>query len=135
VSAGPTVPAGPLLVDTDVIIDYLRGRAEAVVFIEAVANPLLASAVTVAELHVGVRDGAERHALERFLGAFEVVPVDRDIAVRGGLFRRDYGKSHGVGLPDALIAATAVARSATLVTLNIKHFPMLTLIHVPYAKP
>ena len=56
-------------------------------------------------------------------------------AVRGGLFRRDYGKSHGVGLADALIAATAELAQATLVTLNAKHFPMLPTVLVPYQKP
>ncbi len=47
------------------------------------------------------------------------------IAAAGGLIRRDYGKSHGVGLADAIIAATVELRKADLVTLNRKHFPML----------
>jgi predicted nucleic acid-binding protein len=51
------------------------------------------------------------------------------------LFRRDYGKSHGVGLADALIAASAEMRGAVLVTLNRKHFPMLPTVIVPYQKP
>jgi predicted nucleic acid-binding protein len=89
----------------------------------------------VAELYAGVREGSERHTLERFLAAFEVVPVDEAIAAKGGLYRRDYGKSHGTGLADALIAATAAVHQATLVTLNKKHFPMLASIHVPYQKP
>jgi predicted nucleic acid-binding protein len=61
--------------------------------------------------------------------------VDAAIAVRGGLFRRDYAKSHGVGIADALIAATAEVAGATLVTLNRKHFPMLASVVVPYQKP
>jgi predicted nucleic acid-binding protein len=43
-------------------------------------------------------------------------------------------KSHNVGLADALIAATAESRQAALVTLNIKHFPMLANVVVPYQK-
>ena len=35
------------------------------------------------------------------------------------------GKAHGVGLNDALIAATAVNRNACLYTLNVKHYPSL----------
>ena len=69
-----------------------------------------------------------------FLSAFEVVAVDAVLARRGGLYRRDYGKSHGVGLAHALIAATADMCRATLVTLNQKHFPMLTCVAVPYTK-
>ena len=123
-----------LLVDTDVIIDYLRGRADAITYLEGLTNPLLISAVTVAELYSGVREGAERVALDAFIAAFTFVAVDAAIAVQGGLHRRDYGRSHGVGLPDALIAATAEIYGATLVTLNRKHFPMLTSVVIPYVK-
>ena len=89
----------------------------------------------MAELYAGVREGDERTALEAFLAAFEVVPVDQAIAIKGGLYRRDYGKSHSTGLADALIAATADSRQATLVTLNAKHFPMSPNALVPYQKP
>ncbi|HET6568633.1 MAG TPA: type II toxin-antitoxin system VapC family toxin [Rhodothermales bacterium] len=126
--------AEPLLVDTDVLIDYLRDSPEAAAFLEAQSVPLLVSAVTVAELYAGVREGAERDRLDVFLDAFEVLVVERATAEQGGLFRRDYGKSHGTGLADALIAAQAVAQGATLVTLNRKHFPMLRAVWVPYQK-
>jgi len=121
-------------IDTDVLIDYLRGQPEAIAYLEGLTDPLLVSAVTVAELYAGVREGADRKALENFLIPFLVVPVDEAIARQGGLYRRDFGKSHGTGLADALIAATAELRHATLVTLNKKHFPMLTVL-VPYQKP
>ena len=81
-----------------------------------------------------MREGEERQALDSFISAFELVPVTEDIAVKGGLYRRDYRKSHNVGLADAIIAATAEAKGATLVTLNSKHFPMSTSLHVPYTK-
>jgi predicted nucleic acid-binding protein len=73
-------------------------------------------------------------ALSTFLHAFEMVPIDQAVAQRGGLFRRDYGRSHGLGLADALIAATAEHAKAQLVTLNEKHFPMLPDVLVPYRK-
>jgi predicted nucleic acid-binding protein len=123
-----------LLIDTDVLIDYLRGQAQAVAYLEDRAETLLVSAITVAELFAGVREGKERTALSAFLSAFEVVAVDAVIAERAGLFRRDYGRSHSTGLADALIAATAGHVQAQLVTLNRKHFPMLSDVHVPYSK-
>jgi predicted nucleic acid-binding protein len=124
-----------LLIDTDVIIDYLRDRPEAVSYLESLTETLLTSAVTIAELYAGVRDGAERDALDSFIQAFEIVAVDEEIALKGGLYRRDYSKSHHTGLADALIAATAEIRNAELVTLNKKHFPMLSNVIVPYQKP
>lgn len=124
-----------LFIDTDVIIDYLRGQADAVTYLESLTGSQCLSAVTVAELYAGVREGNERSVLDTFIKAFEIVPVDEIMAVNGGLYRRNYGKSHNVGLADAMIAASAEARGATLITLNKKHFPMLTHVYVPYLKP
>jgi len=123
-----------LLLDTDVLIDYLRGQAEAMTYLESLSGSLLTSAITVAELYAGVRDGAERTKPDAFISAFDVVPIEHEIAVKGGLYHRDYGKSHNIGLADALIAATATAKHATLVTLNKKHFPMLSDVVVPNQK-
>ena len=125
----------PLLVDTDVLIDYLRDHSDAVAYLDAVSDRLLISAMTIAELYAGVREGAERVALDDFIGAFEIVQIDNEIAVKGGLYRRDYSKTHGTGIGDAIIAATAELRHANLVTLNKKHFPMLSSVIVPYQKP
>ena len=124
-----------LVVDTDVLIDYLRDHADAVAFLEGCAQPLALSVVSVAELYVGVREGEERRRLDVFAAAFEALPLKREAAVQAGLWRRQYGRSHGTGLADALIAASVAAAGATLATLNRRHFPMLAEVLVPYAKP
>jgi predicted nucleic acid-binding protein len=124
-----------LLIDTDVLVDYLRGEPRALAYLKAARALLRVSCLTLAELYVGVRDGAERDALARLEGLLEAVEVDRDIAVRAGLFRRDYGSSHGTGLIDAVIAASTLATQSALVTLNARHFPMLRGVIVPYRKP
>ena len=122
-----------LLLDTDVLVDYFRGRIEALAYLRARSEPILISAITVAELYAGVREGEERRGVEQFLALLEIIPVDAEIARKGGLYRRDYGPSHGIGLADALIAATAELHQAKLVTLNARHFPMME-VEVPYAK-
>ena len=126
--------ASKFLIDTDVLIDYLKGRDEAVHFLESQRVSMLVSAITVAELYAGIRDGKERLLLDNFIEYFQVVPLNHALAVKGGLFRRDFKKSHGVGLADAMIAATAESENATLVTLNQKHFPMISDIVIPYRK-
>lgn len=126
--------ASPLLLDTDVLIDYLRGQVDAVAFLRKTRRRLCVSALTIAELHVGVREGAERQVLDNFLGLMEVLVVSPEIAKLGGLWRRDYGKSHGTGLIDALIAASAEIHGCALATLNEKHYPMLEAVQVPYRK-
>lgn len=128
-------PAGSLLViDTDVLIDYLRNRPEAVAFLEGADQPLATTTITVAELYAGVREGQERHSLDAFLAVFEVLGLERQTAVQAGLWRRQYSPAHGTGLADALIAAVAQAAGGTLVTLNRRHFPMLAQVLVPYSK-
>jgi len=47
-----------LLLDTDVLIDFLRSRAEAISYLESLLEPPLISALTVAELYAGIREGA-----------------------------------------------------------------------------
>ena len=113
------------LIDTDIWIDFLRGHAQAIRFIKALSDRVFISAVSVAELHVGVREGAERQALDDLLSTLEVLDLNKAIAAKGGLLRRDYGRSHGVGLNDALIAATAQENGLQLCTLNVKHYPAL----------
>lgn len=123
-----------LLLDSDVLIDYLRQRPPAVAYLRALPAVPLLSAVVVAELFSGVRDGHERQQLEAFIIASQVVPVDERVAIQAGLLRRQYRLSHRPALPDMLIAATALVHNATLVTLNSKHFFMLPSVVVPYQK-
>jgi predicted nucleic acid-binding protein len=55
------------------------------------------------------------------------------VAQLGGLYRREYRASHGTGIADALIAATAEDSGAGLVSFNRRHFPMVE-ITVPYER-
>jgi predicted nucleic acid-binding protein len=72
--------------------------------------------------------------VEEFLTRTILLEVDERIAVRAGLMVRPYRKSHGVGLADAIIAATVEVEDARLATLNVKHFPMLPDVLVPYVR-
>ena len=96
-----------MLVDTDILIDYLRGYPEAVSFLEENIDRVSISAVSVAELYQGVREGTERTALRSMTSAFTVLALTDEIAEIAGLYRRDYGKQLGCGLADCMIAATA----------------------------
>lgn len=122
------------LVDTDVLIDYLRRYPEARVYFKGLSLPPLTSVICVAELYAGVKEGKERQKLEALLATLDIVPVNVEVAVKGGLYRRTYSKSHSMSLSDALIAASANTWGASLVTLNKKHFPILPDTIIPYQK-
>lgn len=122
------------LVDTDVLVDFFRGEEKAVGFVKKYSKRIVISAITVSELYAGVRENEERSELDEFIELFTILPVTPEIAVKGGLYKRDFFKSHHIGLADAIIAATAEIHEADLKTLNSKHFPMLRGLKPPYKK-
>ena len=123
-----------ILVDTDVMVDYLRGHEQAASFLKRQAGRVILSSMVVAELYAGVKGDAEQAALDAVISLFRVVPVTAEIARAGGLLKRDFGDSHGVGLADAILAATAQAENAQLKTLNVKHYPMIRGLRAAYVK-
>ena len=123
-----------ILLDTDILVDFFRGFDKAVAFVNNYNNRIVLSSIVVAELYAGVKGDAEQNALQHFISLFRVVPIDVAIGKAGGLYRRDYGKSHGIGLADAIFAATAESENAELKTLNTKHYPMLKNLKPAYRK-
>lgn len=98
------------------------------------AGRIILSSIVATELYAGVRGNRELAILDKMLSLFRIVPVSMEIARTGGLFKRDYAKSHGVGLADAIIAATAAIENAELATLNVKHYPMVENLQPAYRK-
>ena len=119
-----------VLLDSDIIIDTLRGRAhtvEVLVALEAAGTPTYCCAVSWAEIFAGIRPG-EEVATEAFLGARGEVVLDAGVGRRAGGYLSRYGRSHGLELGDALIAAAAAATGLRLWTLNRRHYPMADLL-------
>ncbi len=121
------------LVDTCVVIDFLRGFTNAVTFFSQLSSPPAISTITVAELYAGAKNKAKKEAVKAIIETFEIIEVTQTIAIRGGEWSCQYTPSHGVDLPDALIAATAEIEGLTLATCNLKHFPMFPDLKRPYA--
>jgi predicted nucleic acid-binding protein len=120
------------LLDTGVLIDYLRDRAAAVAFMRRLEARPSVSVVSAAELYAGSRTAAEQQRIEMLLAQLVVREIDLEVARLGGTFCQQYRRSHGVEIPDALIAATAQIHGVRLVTRNPRHFPMLADLLVPY---
>jgi len=125
---------GPLLYDTDVMVDFLRGRSSAINSINKYSESVILSSITVAELYAGVKGDHELKTLDNLFYLFRVIPVSPEIARLGGLYKNEFGKSHGVGLADAIIAATCQVEHAELITLNTKHYPMMKGLKPAYSK-
>lgn len=123
-----------LVMDTDVLVDFLRGHPKAVAFVKSNSTRIVLPSIVVAELYAGVKGDEELRVLENLVSVFEVIPLSQEIAKAGGLFRRDYRPSHGVGLADAIVAATAKFANAKLKTLNSRHYPMFKGLRPAYRK-
>lgn len=123
-----------VLIDTDVMVDFLRGHPKAVTLVQAQSTRIILSSIVAAELYAGVRGDTELSTLDGLMSLFRVVPISLEIARAAGLHKRDHAKTHGIGLADAIIAATAQAENADLKTLNIKHYPMLKGLKPAYTK-
>ncbi|MBC8323291.1 MAG: type II toxin-antitoxin system VapC family toxin [Candidatus Marinimicrobia bacterium] len=121
------------LIDTNILVDFLRGKQRANNFMNQLEIQPIISSLTVAELFAGVKGKKERVSLHNLINACEVIPITTEIAEEGGLIKNKYQKSHHIGLADALIGATAIEADLTLATLNKKHFPMLKKINVLYS--
>ena len=126
--------ARAILLDTDVLVDFFRGEVKAIALVNLHSERIILSSIVVAELFAGVKGDTEQAVLENFISLFRVIPVSAEIAKAGGINKRDYGKSHGLGLADAILAATAEAEGAELKTLNIRHYPMLKGLEPAYKK-
>jgi len=117
-----------LLFDTDVIIDFLRGKQGAKRIMSSVRDEDMpcCSAVTVAEIRAGMRD-EEEPATRAFLESFDILSIDKKVAQLAGDLKRKT-KQQQLELDDCFIAATAVIHQAVLITHNPKHYPHKDLV-------
>jgi predicted nucleic acid-binding protein len=113
------------LVDSDIVIDFLRGRNYAREILERWAKEglLAVSTLTHLEVYQGMKGGEEK-ATSAFLDGLTSVAVDVPVARRAGrLLSELRGKGVTVGMADAVIAATALQLSVPLLTNNGEHYP------------
>ena len=110
----------PFLIDSNVLIDVSRGKAGAIEYVDRLAEPWALSQVTAMELIVGARDKRDLATIDVFLSLYPVVPLSDSIGTGAYRLLKTYAKSHGLHVFDSLVAATAMEKALTLVTLNRK---------------
>ncbi|MDP2865501.1 MAG: PIN domain-containing protein [Elusimicrobiota bacterium] len=118
-----------VLLDSDVIIEVIRGNEEVleeVISLGKSGRALLYTPISKAEIYHGIREGETEKAEALFSGC-RSVPITDGIGEKAGQYLRQFHKSHGTDIADALIAAAAFINNADLFTFNHKHFPMKDL--------
>ena len=122
------------LLDTSVIIDTINEKKDRRLFLKQLVvqgHTLACCAISVSEVYAGMRP-KEEEKTKSFLGMLEYYPITFAAAESGGLLKRDHGKK-GVtlSLTDAMIAAVTIRHQLTLITDNVKDFPMKELALYP----
>lgn len=115
------------LCDTCVLIDYLKGK-------DSVRNKLIAdwkaglgmSSVTYMELMVGAFNKQEAQKIRKAFRDIELVEITESISIKARNLVDQYTKSHGLLIPDALIAATAIELDVPLYTENVADFRFIS---------
>ena len=124
-----------ILVDSDVLIEHLRGKTAARDWLVAArqsSGPLAISVVSLTEIAGGMRS-PERREVMRLLGSMQRFAATEQVAWRAATLMQEYRRSHsGISLGGYLIAATALTEGLELATLNVRHYPMFPELARPF---
>jgi tRNA(fMet)-specific endonuclease VapC len=120
-----------LLVDTNILIDYLRDVNKAKAFIERYGKTNLAISTVIAmELYQGCLNRHEFATLRKELIGFNEIALNETIGKVALQLSQQFALSHKMGIPDTLIAATALVYDLEVRTYNIKDFRFIPGIKV-----
>ncbi len=114
--------------DTDILINVGRGDTEAINCLQSYAqtSTLAISIITQMELIVGCRDKKELQSLTKFFKQFQTLPITEQISEKSVKLLERYRLSHGLLIPDSLIAATAIENNEDFITKNQKDFRFIS---------
>ena len=108
------------LSDTNIFIAIFKGDAKLKTLIESSDSAI--NTIVYLELIQGAKDKAEIDKIEKYLIQFELIHFDKAVSQKAIELVRNYSKSHGLMLPDAIIAATCLENDLTLLTFNVRDF-------------
>ncbi len=123
--------------DTDVLVDCLRGTAEAQAWLESKpSEPLVVPGIVAMELIMGCQNQADLKRTQSFLRSFDVMWPEAHESARAYELLATYRLSSGLAIPDCLVAAMSLERSLRLYTFNLKHYGVVAGLDVqePYAR-
>jgi len=125
-----------LLIDTDVLIWYMKGNEKAYKSIENNINFQI-SVVTYVELVQGMRNKEELKIFREFLKSWnaQIIYLNEEISIKAMFYVEQHYLSHSLQLADALIAATAMSHGLPIMTGNDKRYKVIKEIQIKKFRP
>jgi predicted nucleic acid-binding protein len=113
-----------VIIDTDILIDVSHKDVKAINYVENLKSnySLAISLITQMELILGCRNKHELAMLDKFLKHFQVIKLNESISTIAIDLLKQYRLSHGLLMPDALIASTALSLNINLATKNQRDY-------------
>jgi len=119
-----------ILCDSNVLIDWINRRQKAIDDLALIDSDIAISIITEYEIIAGAKDKVMQQRFEKLLAYYPVVLLDSAISLLGVNLYKKYKLSHGLDMPDSLIAATAIELNLPLFTYNIKDFHYIPGLHL-----
>jgi len=119
-----------ILCDSNVMIDWINHRQKALNDLQLLNGRIGISVITEYEIIAGAIDLNMQKQLEKFLKNCIIVHIDDKISELGIHLYKKYKLSHGLDMPDSLIAATAIELKLPLFTYNTKDFRFISGIYL-----
>ena len=120
-----------ILVDTDVLIWYMKGNDKAYNSLDK-ASAFSISVITYMELVQGMRNKNELNSLRKFLKNWRVniLYITEEISAKAMFYVEQHFLSHSMQLADALIGATSVSHGLPILTSNDKQYKIIKDIQI-----
>ena len=120
-----------IICDTDVMIDYwdshnLRHEITKSTLEKSIGlDNVVLSAITKMELMLGAISKTDMTKISKKLSRFNIALINNDITIQSFELIQKYRLSHGLLLPNSIIAATALISGFELYTYNVKDFKFI----------
>jgi len=115
-----------ILCDTDILIEALKNNTKAIESLKIIGFENIAlSSITLMEVYFGAVNKRELMKIKNRLQQLKIIHINQDISETATKLIEKYAKSHGLHIPDALIAATSICNRIELLTYNVRDFKFI----------
>lgn len=121
-----------IICDTDVMIDYFdqtnlrHANTSSILENKIRLDNIILPAITKMELLLGATNKGDLNRINKEISRFSIALINDDITLQAFSLIQKYSLSHGLSLPDSIIASTAIITDLKLFTYNVKDYNFIS---------